>query len=104
MALIAQFDKICVLSKRETSFTDEKTGKSTPFRYVTGFDCVSGTTYSDVTIDVSSPIQYEQVEENAVYDCLFKFSVIRGEKNAQRLSSVKLERKIGEIALKGIKG
>lgn len=103
MALIAQFDKICILSKRETSFIDDKTGKPQNYRYVTGFDCVSGSAYSDVSIDPLSPVPFEKVEENAVYDCMFKFSLLRGEKNAQRLASVKLERKIGTIELKQTK-
>lgn len=100
MSLIAQYDKFATLSKRETSFTDEKTGKPTYFRYVTGFDCVSGSTFGDVTISEDSPISHEQVEENAVYDCVFKFSIIKGEKNAQRLTSVKLVRKIGHLEIK----
>lgn len=100
MALIAQMDKICILSKRETNFTDDKTGKPQIYRYVTGFDCTNGTAYSDVAIDAVSPVTFEKVEENAVYDCIYKFSVIKGEKNAQRLTSVKIERKIGTIELK----
>lgn len=102
MALIAQFDKFAVVSKRHTSFvpSDSKDGKPQVYDYVTGLDCVSGACFSDVTIADDSPVHFETVEENVVYDCVFNFSVIKGEKNAQRLSSVKLVQRIGLVEIK----
>lgn len=100
MALIAQFDKFVALSKRETSFTDEKTGKPQVYNYVTGFDAVSGSAFSDVAISPDSPVTFQEVQENALYDCLFNFSIIKGEKNAQRLTSVKLVQKVGYLEVK----
>lgn len=106
MALIAQFDKFAVISKRSTSFVPEgsKTGVPQEYKYVTGIDCTSGACFSDVAIAPESPVFFEQIEENTVYDCQFVFSVIRGEKNAQRLTSVKLVQRIGTIGLTLDKG
>lgn len=101
MALIAQFDKFAVISKRSTSFVPEgsKTGVPQEYRYVTGIDCTSGACFSDVAIAEDSPVIFSSIDENAVYDCQFVFSVIRGEKNAQRLTSVKLVQRIGTIGI-----
>lgn len=101
MALIAQFDKFAVISKRSTSFVPEgsKTGIPQEYRYVTGIDCTSGACFSDVAIAEDSPVLFSSIEENTVYDCQFVFSVIRGEKNAQRLTSVKLVQRIGTIGI-----
>ena len=102
MALVAQFDKFAVVAKRHTSFvpSDSKDGKPQVYDYVTGLDCVSGVAFSDVSISEDSPVRFEQVEENTVYDCTFNFSVIKGEKNAQRLSSVKLVQRVGTLEVK----
>lgn len=101
MALIAQFDKFAVITKRSTSFVPEgsKTGIPQEYRYVTGIDCTSGACFSDVAVSEESPVNFNSIEENTVYDCQFIFSVIRGEKNAQRLSSVKLVQRIGSIGV-----
>ena len=102
MALVAQFDKFAVVAKRHTSFvpSDSKDGKAQVYDYVTGIDCVSGVAFSDVTISDDSPIRFEQVEENAVYDCTFNFSIIKDTKNGQRLSSVKLVQRCGVLEIK----
>ena len=101
MALIAQFDKFAVITKRSTSFIPEgsKTGVPQEYNYVTGIDCTSGACFSDVSISPESPVNFNQIEENTVYDCSFVFSVIRGEKNAQRLTAVKLVQRIGTIGI-----
>lgn len=100
MALISQFDKIAIIAKRETEFTDEKSGKLKHFRYVTGFNAVSGAVFSDLAIDDVSPVGYDAVRENAVYDCLFVNSTVKDSKNAVRVASVKLERLIGTLEFK----
>lgn len=103
MALFAQFDKCVTLSKRESSFTDEKNGTTNRFRYVTGFDAVSGSVFSDLQISPDSPISIDDVIENGVYDCQFNYSVVKDAKNAQRLTSVKLVQLIGVIEIKSKK-
>ena len=102
MSLVAQFDKFAVVAKRHTSFVppDSKDGKLQVYDYVTGIDCVSGSCFSDVSISDDSPVRFEQVEDNTVYDCVFNFSVIKGEKNAQRLSSLKLVQRVGALEIK----
>lgn len=101
MALIAQFDKFAVITKRTTSFVPEgsKTGVPQEYNYVTGIDCTSGECFSDVAIPVDSPVVFSSIEENIVYDCMFVKTVIRGEKNASRLSAVKLVQRIGTIGI-----
>lgn len=102
MALIAQFDKFAVVATRHTSFvpSDSKDGKPMVYDYLTGIDCVSGACFSDVAISDDSPVRFEQVQDNTVYDCVFNFSVIKGEKNAQRLQSVKLVQRCGQLEIK----
>ncbi|MDY6264104.1 MAG: hypothetical protein SPM09_06835 [Fibrobacter sp.] len=101
MALIAQFDKFAVITKRSTSFVPEgsKTGVPQEYNYVTGIDCTSGACFSDVAIPPESPVNFNSIEENTVYDCQFVTSVIRGEKNATRLSAIKLVQRIGTIGV-----
>ena len=52
--LVQQFDKIAIISKRQMDFTttNEKTGAQQEVhqKYVTGFDAVSGTCYSDLSV------------------------------------------------------
>ena len=64
MALVAQFDKIVILSKRLSSMTDDKTGKTREFRFVTGFDAVSGSVFSDLSLSDDSPIQFNEIWDN----------------------------------------
>lgn len=98
--LINQFDKIAIISKRETSFEDEKTGKPRVFQYITGVDCTSGTCFSDLAISDDSPVSWEVVEENAVYNCSYVSSFVKGEKNATKTTSVKLVDRIGVLEIK----
>ena len=71
MSLVAQFDKIVVLSKRLSSMTDDKTGKTREFRFVTGFDAVSGSVFSDLSLSDDSPIQFNDIWDNRVYNGQF---------------------------------
>ena len=64
MSLVAQFDKIVILSKRLSSMTDEKTGKTREFRFVTGFDAVSGSVFTDLSLSDDSPVAFDQIWDN----------------------------------------
>lgn len=103
MALFAQFDKMCALSRRESNFTDEKTGKPMNYQYITGFDAVSGNVFTDLQISPDSPIKWEQIKENGVYDCVFNVSIVKDAKNATRITSVKVVQQIGTIEVKAVK-
>lgn len=98
--LVNQFDKIAIIGKRETSFEDEKTGKPRVFQYITGVDCTSGTCFSDLAISDDSSVNWENVEENVVYDCSYVSSFVKGEKNATKTTSVKLVARIGVLEIK----
>ena len=102
MALINQFDKFAVVAKRSTSFvpSDSKDGKPTTYEYVSGINAVNGACFSDVPLSEDSPVDFDRVTENTVYDCVFNMTVIKGEKNAQRLSSVKLVARVGTLEVK----
>ena len=103
MSLVAQFDKIVILSKRLSSMTDEKTGKSREFRFVTGFDAVSGSVFSDLALSEDSPIQFGEIWDNRVYNGQFTFSNVNDGKNVKRLSSVKLCEVYGDLEVKSSK-
>lgn len=92
--LIAQFSKIAVFAKRKTSFNGEE------YKYVTGVDCTTGACYSDLAISPDSPIKYDGVAENTIYDCLFTTSIIKGEKNGIRTSGVALHQRVGVLEVK----
>ena len=81
MSLVAQFDKIVVLSKRLSSMTDDKTGKTREFRFVTGFDAVSGSVFSDLSLSDDSPIQFNDIWDNRVYNGQFTYSNVNDGKN-----------------------
>lgn len=102
MSLVAQFDKICILSKRLSSMTDEKTGKTREFRFVTGFDAVSGSVFSDLALSEESPIQFGDIWDNRVYNGQFAFSNVNDGKNVKRLSSVKLCDVFGDLEVKPV--
>ena len=105
--LVQQFDKIAIISKREMNFTttSEKTGAQSEVhqKYVTGFDAVSGTCFSDLSITESSPIKFEDVQDNTIYDCVFQTSVVPGTKNTTRTSGVALHGIYGVIECKPVK-
>ena len=104
--LVQQFDKIAIISKREMNFTttNEKTGAQQEVhqKYVTGFDAVSGTCFSDLSVADDSPIPFDQVSDNTIYDCVFQTSVVPGTKNTSRTSGVKLHAVFGVIECKPI--
>lgn len=105
--LVQQYDKIAIISKREMNFTttNEKTGVQSEVhqKYVTGFDAVSGTCFSDLSIVDGSPIPFEKVEDNTIYDCVFVTSVVPGTKNTTRTSGVALHGIFGVIECKPVK-
>lgn len=103
MSLVAQFDKIVVLSKRKSEVQDEKSGKSRVFRFVTGFDAVSGSVFTDLALSDDSPVDFDSVVDNRVYNGSFTFSNVNDGKNVKRLASVKLVEPIGELNVKGLK-
>lgn len=102
--LVAQFDKCVVLSKRKSEVTDEKTGAKRQFLFLTGFDAVSGSVFTDLALFEGSPVAFDDIRENAVYDAQFTYSNVNDGKNVKRLSSVKLVSAIGELQVKPIKG
>lgn len=102
MSLVAQFDKIVILSKRLSSMTDDKTGKTREFRFVTGFDAVSGSVFSDLSLSDDSPIQFSEVWDNRVYNGQFAYSNVTDGKNVKRLASVKLCEPFGDLDVKPI--
>jgi len=101
--LVAQFDKCVILSKRKSEVTDDKTGKTRSFLFVTGFDAVSGSVFTDLSLADGSPVQFDDIYENRVYDANFTFSNVTEGKNVKRLSSVKLVQAIGELQVKPLK-
>lgn len=103
MSLVAQFDKIVVLSKRMSEITDEKSGKARVFRFVTGFDAVSGSVFTDLALSDDSPVSFDSVVDNRVYNGAFTFSNVNDGKNVKRLASVKLVEAIGELNVKALK-
>ena len=97
--LVAQFDKCVVLSKRKSEVTDDKTGKTRSFLFVTGFDAVSGSVFTDLGLAEGSPVNFDDIFENRVYDANFSYSNVNDGKNVKRLSSVKLVQAIGELRI-----
>lgn len=102
MALINQFDKFVVTAKRQTSFvpSDSKDGKPQKYEYLSGFNAVDGSCLSDVPISEDSLIDFDRTTENTVYDCVFNKTIIKGEKNATRTTSVKLVSRVGTLEVK----
>ncbi len=100
MALVGQFDKIVILSKRLLSMTDDKTGKTREFRFVTGFDAVSGSVFSDLALADDSPVSFADVWDNRVYDGQFAYSNVNDGKNVKRLVSVRLCEVYGDLDVK----
>lgn len=104
--LVQQFDKIAIISKREMKFTttNEKTGAQQEVhqRYVTGFDAVSGTSFSDLSVTDDSPIKFDEVKDNTIYDCVFVTSVVPGTKNTTRTAGVALHGIYGVIECKPV--
>ena len=102
MALMAQFDKCVILSKRLSSMTDEKTGKTKNFRFVTGFDAVSGMVFTDLNLSDDCVIDFDGIVVNGVYNSQFNYSAVNDGKNVKRLASVKLCELIGELEVKAL--
>lgn len=102
MSLVAQFDKIVILSKRLSSMTDEKTGKTREFRFVTGFDAVSGSVFTDLSLSDDSPVAFDQIWDNRVYDGQFNYANVNDGKNVKRIASVKLVGPIGDLDIKPV--
>ena len=100
MSLVAQFDKIVILSKRLSSMTDEKTGKTREFRFVTGFDAVSGSVFTDLSLSDDSPVAFDQIWDNRVYNGQFNYANVNDGKNVKRIASVKLVESIGDLDVK----
>lgn len=98
--LIKQTEKFCVLSKRSSSFTDEKTGQLKSFQYLSGFNAVSGEVFTDVQVSKDSLLSFKDVEENFVYDAEFDKKSVKGEKNAVTTSGVKLIKIFGTLEVK----
>lgn len=104
--LVQQYDKIVVISHREMQFTttNEKTGAQNEVhqKYITGFDAVSGECFSDLSIADDSPIKFDQIHDNTIYDCVFRTSIVTGAKNTSRTSGVSLHGIFGSIEVKAI--
>lgn len=102
--LVQQFDKLVVISHREMQFTttNEKTGAVSEVhqKYITGFDAVSGECFSDLSIADDSPIKFEEIVDNSIYDCVFRTSIVAGSKNTSRTSGVALQGLYGVIECK----
>lgn len=103
MSLVSQFDKIVILSKRQSSVTDEKTGRSRIFLFVTGFDAVSGSVFSDLGLAEDSPIGFGEICDNRVYNGRFAYSNVNDGKNVKRISSVSLSEIYGDLDIKPFK-
>ena len=84
--------------------TNEKTGAQTEVhqKYITGFDAVSGECFSDLSIADDSPIKFDQIQDNTIYDCVFRTSIVTGAKNTSRTSGVSLYGIYGVIEVKAI--
>lgn len=104
MSLVAQFDKIAILSKRLSQMTDDKTGQVRKFQFVTGFDAVSGSVFTDLALSDDSPVQFSDVYDNRVYNGQFAYSQVNDGKNVKRLASVKLCEVYGDLEVKALKG
>ena len=102
MSLVAQFDKICVLSKRQSTVVDEKTGKTNNFDFITGFDAVNGSVFSDLRLSADSPIVFANVWENRVYNGRFAYSTVNDGKNMKRISSAELCEVFGDLEVKPV--
>lgn len=104
--LVQQYDKIAIISHREMQFTttNEKTGAQSEVhqKYITGFDAVSGECFSDLSIADDSPIKFDQIQDNTIYDCVFRTSIVTGAKNTSRTSGVSLHGIYGVIEVKPI--
>lgn len=102
MSLVAQFDKIVVISKRQSSVTDEKTGKTNVFNFITGFDAVNGSVFSDLRLAEGSPIVFADVWDNRVYNGRFAYTTVNDGKNMKRISSAELCEVYGELEVKPV--
>lgn len=104
--LVQQYDKIAIIKHREMQFTttNEKTGAQSEVhqQYITGFDAVSGECFSDLSIADDSPIKFNQIQDNTIYDCVFSTSNVAGTKNTSRTSGVSLHGIYGTIEVKAI--
>lgn len=92
--LIAQFSKIAILAKRSTSFNGET------YKYISGVDCTTGEIFGDLNVNSDSPINYDSVQENTIYDCLYTKAIIKGEKNGNRTTAVSLQQRVGILEVK----
>lgn len=104
--LVKQYDKIAIISHREMQFTttNEKTGAQSEVhqKYITGFDAVSGECFSDLSIADDSPIKFDQIQDNTIYDCVFRTSIVTGAKNTSRTSGVSLHEIYGTLEVKPV--
>lgn len=100
MSLVAQFDKCVILSKRRSEVTDEKTGKVRSYQFVTGFDAVSGSVFTDLSVAEGSSVLFDDIFDNSLYNAQFVYSAVNDGKNVKRLSSVKICERIGELSIK----
>lgn len=92
--LIAQFSKLVVFAKRKTDFN------GTEYKYITGVDCTSGACFTDLGVTADSPIKWENVQENTIYDYIPVNSVIKGEKNGLRTTAASLHQRVGVLEVK----
>ena len=105
MALFQQYDKIVILSKRVSTFTDSSTGEEKRFNYITGFNPVNNQVYVDIQFEKNPEnlIEFSSLRENEVYDCFYRQKKSKNTANTSSISSVVLLSHIGSIEFKSLK-
>lgn len=105
MALINQTDKFIVLSKRQSSFVDDKTGEFKEYKYVSGFNPVTSQVINDLTVDEKGEgaIKYDDIAELGAYDVKYVTRADKNKANSLTISQVRFLKKFGELELKTFK-
>ncbi len=102
MSLIQQTDKFVILSKRQSSFMDEKTGELKDFKYVSGFNPVTNQVMSDVAVDEKRPgsVKWADLVECGAYDVQYVTRSDKNKANSLTVSGVSFLNLFGSIELK----
>lgn len=102
MSLINQSDKFVILSKRQSSFMDEKTGELKEFKYVSGFNPVTNQVMNDVAVDATKQgsIKWGDLLECGAYDVQYNTRSDKNKANSLTISGVSFFNLFGSIELK----
>lgn len=102
MGLINQTDKFIVLSKRQSSFVDDKTGELKEYKYVSGFNPVTSQVINELSVVEKGEgvIKYDDIAELGAYDVKYVTRADKNKSNSLTISHVLLLKKFGELELK----